>query len=142
MRSENPASARSSGQDEPPRRKKPALILEHGQHGGALVLHCRGKLIFRREASELSQAISEMLPRMNAMVVDLAGVEVVDTAGLGELVLLHIWARAGGYRLKFANPNRFVRRVLERTNLISIFEVYSSVALAITAISEELAQPA
>ena len=27
------------------------------------------------------------------MVIDLAGVEIVDSAGLGELVLLHMWQR-------------------------------------------------
>jgi anti-anti-sigma factor len=71
------------------------------------------------------------------MVVDLAGVEVVDSAGLGEFVLLHLWAEAAGYALKFACPRKSVRQLLELTNLVAVFDAYGSVAEAMVAMYQE-----
>jgi anti-anti-sigma factor len=71
------------------------------------------------------------------MVVDLSGVEAIDSAGLGELVLLHMWAEAGGYSMKFACPRTPVRQLLELTNLASVFEAYGSVAEAMAAMAHE-----
>ena len=71
------------------------------------------------------------------MVVDLGEVKVVDSAGLGELVLLHMWAEAAGYGLKFASPSKSVRQLIELTNLVSVFDVYPSVADAMAAMYPE-----
>ena len=71
------------------------------------------------------------------MVVDLAGIESIDSAGLGELVLLHMWAEAAGYALKFASPRKSVRQLLELTNLSAVFDAYGSVAEAISAMCQE-----
>jgi anti-sigma B factor antagonist len=108
------------------------LSLE-AQSGGAVVLHCEGRIIFGPEARSLTDIVANVLPSSRRMVVDLAGVEVVDSAGLGELVLLHMWAEAAGYALKFASPRNSVRRVLELTNLSAVFDAYGSVAEAMAA---------
>ena len=71
------------------------------------------------------------------MVVDLDGVESVDSAGLGELVLLHMWAEAAGYALKFAGPREAVKQLLALTNLASVFDPYGSVAEAVEAMYDE-----
>jgi len=108
--------------------KRLKLILEAEHCGSAVVLHCRGRLIFRNEACALSQTVADVLPLARRMVVDLAGVEAVDSAGLGELVLTHMWAEAAGYTLKFASPSKPVRHLFELTNLASVLDVYASVA--------------
>ncbi len=116
--------------------KRLKLSLE-AQNGGAVVLHCQGRIIFGSEARALTDIVAEVLPSARRMVVDLAGVEVVDSAGLGELVLLHMWAEAAGYGLKFASPRKAVRQLLELTNLVSVFEAYGSVAEAMAAMYQE-----
>ena len=134
MKQENPTAgivtqAPSSKVDE----KQLKLNVEASLHSGTVVLHCSGRLIFRREAQALSKTVKEVLPEAGGMVVDLAGVEAVDSAGLGELVLLHMWAKATGYTMKFASPRKHVRELLELTNLASVFDLHSSVAEAIGA---------
>ena len=137
MKTENPRSFRDS-QPPPARRAKDfKLTLEAQPYGGAVVLHCAGRLIFRDEAHALSTMLGAVLPTARKMVVDLAGVESVDSAGLGELVLLHMWAEAAGYSLKLACPNPSVRHLLELTNLVSVLDVYSSVADAVSAMRHE-----
>jgi anti-sigma B factor antagonist len=107
------------------------------QPGGAVVLHCQGRIIFGLEARALTDIVADVLPSTRRMVVDLAGVEIVDSAGLGELVLLHMWAEAAGYTLKFASARAPVRRLLELTNLIAVFETYRSVPEAMAAMVQE-----
>jgi anti-sigma B factor antagonist len=116
--------------------KKLKLSLE-AQAGGAVVLHCHGRIIFGLEVRALTEIVSEVLPAVRRMVIDLGGVEVVDSAGLGELVLLHMWAEAAGYALKFASPRKSVRQLLELTNLVSVFDAYPSMADAMAAMYQE-----
>jgi anti-anti-sigma factor len=74
------------------------------------------------------------------MVVDLSGVESIDSAGLGELVLAHMWAEAAGYELKFASPNRAVRYLFQQTNLNSVFDLYASIPEAMAAMHQGSAE--
>ncbi len=116
--------------------KRLKLNLE-AQAGGAVVLHCQGRIIFGPEARALTDIVADVLPSARRMVVDLAGIESIDSAGLGELVLLHMWAEAAGYALKFASPRKSVRQLLELTNLSAVFDAYGSVAEAISAMCQE-----
>jgi len=102
-----------------------------------MVLHCQGRMIFRREDRSLSTIVAHELPSARRLVVDLAGVESVDSGGLGELVLTHMWAEAAGYMLKFARPRTSVRRLFETTNLEAVFDVYDSVPEAMAAMVRE-----
>jgi anti-sigma B factor antagonist len=116
--------------------KRLKLSLE-AQNGGVVVLHCQGRISFGQDVRALTNIVAEVLPSTRRMVVDLAGVEMVDSAGLGELVLLHMWAEAAEYTLKFASPRKSVRQRLELTNLVSVFDAYPSVADAIASIYQE-----
>jgi anti-anti-sigma factor len=122
--------------------KKLKLSLDAGNYGSAVVLHCQGRIIFRSEARALSTIVAEVLPSAGRMVVDLAGVDSVDSGGLGELVLTHMWAEAAGYSLKFASPRKSVRHLFEVTNLASVFDVYASVPEAMAAMGLEEMQSA
>jgi len=122
--------------------KQLKLSLEAGNIGSAVVLHCEGRMIFRSEARALSTLVAEVLPSARRMVVDLAGVDSVDSGGLGELVLTHMWAEAAGFTLKFASPRKSVRHLFEVTNLVSVFDVYGSVPEAMAAMVQEEIRPA
>ena len=147
MKSQNPTGAADSATASVPSAtgqgndkthyKKLKLTLEAEHPGGAVVLHCQGRIIFHREASALSTIVTEVLPSARRMVVDLAGVDSVDSGGLGELVLTHMWAEAAGYTLKFACPKKSVRHLFEITNLLSVFDVYASVPEAMEAMYPE-----
>lgn len=147
MKPPNPAAMphpTSAPLPSPPRKndKKLHLSLEAAQCGSAVVLHCQGRIIFHGEARALSTIVAQTLPSARRMVVDLAGVDSVDSGALGELVLTHMWAEAAGYKLKFASPKKTVRHLFEITNLVSVFDVYASVPQAMAAMVEEEVQSA
>ncbi|MGA2003084.1 MAG: STAS domain-containing protein [Terriglobales bacterium] len=113
------------------------LRLEGVRLGNAVVLHCEGRCIFRTDAHTVANVISEVLPMARQMVVDLSEVVSFDSGALGELVLTQMWANAAGYALLFASPSDSVRRLLESTNLVSVFDVFFSVDDAIAAMHPE-----
>jgi anti-sigma B factor antagonist len=144
MNSENPSApgvslARASSATDKKIEKKFQLTLEAGHCGSAVVLHCQGRVIFHREARAVATIVAEVLPSAHRMVVDLGGIDAIDSGGLGELVLTHMWAEASGYSLKFASAKRPVRHLFEITNLVSVLDMYTSVPEAIAAmVSEEI----
>jgi anti-sigma B factor antagonist len=113
------------------------LSLEARHVGGAIVLHCQGRMMFAREARTLANTVSEILPIARKLVVDLAAIGDIDSAALGELVLLHLWAEAAGYSLKFAGATRAVRELFAHTNLDSVLDLHPSVPEAIGTMHHE-----
>jgi anti-sigma B factor antagonist len=100
------------------------LDLETRAIDDVTVLYCSGRFTYRDEATAFSQKIAELLPNARRIVVELTGVEVIDSAGLGELVVVHMWIRASGCSLKLAGANPRVQQLLELTNLMSVFDVH------------------
>jgi anti-anti-sigma factor len=67
------------------------------------------------------------------VLVDLTGVEFIDSAGVGVLVGLFKNARLRGGRARFCGLTPGVRSVLELIQLDRIFEIYDDVESAVGA---------
>jgi anti-sigma B factor antagonist len=106
---------------------------------GVLVVRCRGRVVYRDAAAALFGEVIRLLPQSQQFVLDMSEVEMMDAAGLGELVILLERARAGGSVMKIANPSKLVRELLELTKLSSVFEIYPSVEEAVQSCGCELA---
>jgi anti-sigma B factor antagonist len=102
------------------------LSLESRTQNGITVIHCIGRITYREEASALSSKVAELLPHSRQIILDLSGVDVVDSAGLGELVVVLMSGQITGCPVKLAAPRKHVRALLELTNLASVFEIHSS----------------
>jgi anti-sigma B factor antagonist len=113
------------------------LDLEARAIDDVTVLYCRGRFTYRDEATAFSQKIAELLPDTRWLVVELSGLETIDSAGLGELVVVHMWIRASGCSLKLAGANPRVRQVLELTNLLSVFDVHPTLGDALLSFQRE-----
>lgn len=61
------------------------------------------------------------LPDVRTLVIDLAAVGFVDSAGLGALVRLRNTAEAGGQQIVLANVSPQVRRLLTITGMLDLF---------------------
>jgi anti-sigma B factor antagonist len=107
------------------------LILERRQAGDVMVVHCQGRMVYREEAVAVSRAVGEALQDSREVILDLGGVQNVDSAGLGELVVAHVSAEEQGKTVKVVGANRAVSELLELTNLSYVFEVYPNLAAAL-----------
>jgi anti-sigma B factor antagonist len=59
-------------------------------------------------------------------VLNLAGVDYIDSSGLGTLVGVYSSARAGGADIKLTGVGQRLRDVLQITKLVTVFEVYDT----------------
>ncbi len=113
------------------------LILETRYQGDVIIVHCQGRIVYRDEVAALSRLVGEVMPHARKLVLDLSGVSSMDSAGIGELALLHTWAQRENADLKVAGPNTLVRRLLDLTNLDSVLEIHPSVENALEAFHED-----
>jgi anti-anti-sigma factor len=104
---------------------------------GAL-LRCAGRICFREEASQLSAAALGLMDSNKCLVLDLAGIEVIDSAGVGELVLIHMHSLAAKCKIMVVGPSRHVQNLLELTNVASLFSIYPTLDEAISPVTCEL----
>ncbi len=118
------------------------LDLETRAIDDVTVLFCRGRFTYRDEAAAFSQKIAELLPQARQIVVELSGLEIIDSAGLGELVVVHMWIRASGCALKLAGANARIRQLLELTNLLSVFDVHPTLDDALLSFQRKVAKTA
>jgi anti-anti-sigma factor len=105
----------------------------------AVTVRCAGRIVYRHEARALSRLVMQALQDVDLAVLDLAGVISMDNTGLGELVLLHMYAEGHGKTVKLAAVPPRVLALLELTNLTSVFEVCPTVeeALGVAAVVQQ-----
>ena len=116
------------------------LDLETRTIGDVTVLYCRGRFTYRDEATAFSQEIAGLL-HMPQIVVELSGLEAIDSAGLGELVVVHMWAKASGCGLKLAGASPRIQQLFELTNLLSVFDLHSTLDHALLSFQQGIAKP-
>jgi len=129
-----PESLAAFGMNKEPQLK---LSIETRNLGDVMIVHCHGRIVYRDEVAALSRLVAEVLEHSRKLILDLSGVSSMDSAGLGELALLHTWAQGKGATLKCAGPNSFVRTLLDLTNLDSVLDVHFSVEGAVESFQED-----
>lgn len=113
------------------------LSLETRNRGDVIVVHCQGRIVYRDEAVALSRLVGEILKSGSKLVLELSGVTAMDSAGIGELVLLQTWAQERNAEFKCAAANAMIRTLLDLTNLDSVLEVHPSLDSALQSFREE-----
>ena len=113
------------------------MILRRSLQDGVVVLCVEGTdALDTACAAAFKHAAVEALPDGGDVVVDLGGLDFVDSAGVGAFVGLYKAARARGARLRFAGARPGVRSVLELIRLHRIFEISDEVSGAASELRE------
>ena len=109
-----------------------ALQISEKESSGVTVLSLSGRVTLGEESSQLRARLKDMLAAGKTRVVlDLADVSYIDSAGLGTLVAGYTSARSQGAGMKLANLTKKFDEQLHITKLVTVFEVYNSVAEAV-----------
>ena len=93
---------------------------------GHVVVALRGELDVA-EAVKVAAALAAVAARKRDVIVDLAGLEFIDSSGVAALARGRKHARHAGAELLLAAPRPQVLRVLILTRLIDAFPVHASV---------------
>lgn len=106
------------------------------------VLTLHGRLAEEGDLGELHDLLQSLADEgRTKIVLDLAYVPWVDSAGLGALIrAYYAFVRRSG-RLKLAAPNPRVEDALFTIDLHSVFDVYATESEAIAALATRLSEP-
>ncbi|MGC2325055.1 MAG: STAS domain-containing protein [Terriglobales bacterium] len=102
------------------------LKLHVARHANVAVIRCEGRIVFGQEVDELRLTVLSLLKQTNRVVLQLAGIQQIDSEGLAALVGLFISARNRGGELKLAEPSPKSRDLLRVTRLDEVFGSYKS----------------
>jgi anti-sigma B factor antagonist len=108
------------------------IVIEGAAHGGLAAVAVRGELDIRSAPdlrSWLTQALDEGASKV---VIDLSGVDFMDSSGLGVLVGAHKRLVRIGGRLQVVGASRPVARLFAVTGLVRVFDVQGTPETAIT----------
>jgi anti-anti-sigma factor len=76
-------------------------------------------------------------PDVDALVIDLSSVKVIDSSGLGALLLAHRQLKDHSIPVVLVGMQDFTRNLLKITRIEDIFEYYDNVDAALSGIKEK-----
>ena len=118
---------------------KVKLVTTTTQVEETVILHCKGRLQFCEEATIFSKLAHGILDAGRNLVLDFDEVEMIDSTGIGELVLIYMRACVAGKEVRIASQTKRVLHVLELTNVSSLFRICPTVDEALEYSPEEVA---
>jgi anti-sigma B factor antagonist len=104
-----------------------ALEIKERDSNGVTVLALAGRVVLGDESSQLRTKIKALLAGgKKKLVLDLAEVKYIDSAGLGTLVAGYTSAQNQGANIKLANLTKKFDEQLHITKLVTVFDVYAT----------------
>jgi anti-sigma B factor antagonist len=95
--------------------------------GDVRVLDIAGQIKFTQGDEMLKDKIHSVVHQGHTkLLVNLAGVDYVDSAGLGELVGAYTTVRRAGGTMKLLNVTKKMRDLLSITKLLTVFETFDN----------------
>lgn len=102
------------------------LALEASRQGSAAVLTCRGRIVFGTEADDFRTAVLLLLRETDHVILNMAAVTHIDSAGIGSLVGVLISTKNRHGRLSLVSLSDKVRHVLEVSHLETLFPIFET----------------
>jgi anti-sigma B factor antagonist len=101
--------------------------------GDVTIVRCIGRIVAGGETESLREHITGLRQDRSAFVLHLGEVAFIDSSGLGTLVRLLTSTRRGRGDLKLCNVPHAVDKVLQITNLTTLFDTHPSEEDAVSA---------
>ena len=102
------------------------------QIGDISAIYVRGRITVGEGNIMLREVVAGLVESGNKRILlNLQGVEYVDSGGLGELVRTHTTLQKVGGQLKMVNVNQRVQELLKVTSLHKVFDIYKDEASAV-----------
>jgi anti-sigma B factor antagonist len=94
---------------------------------GVSVLDLSGKIVLGEGDGQIRDRIKDLLADgQKKILLNLAEVNYIDSAGLGALISSYTTAKRQGAQLKLMNLTKRIKDLLAITKLITVFETYEN----------------
>lgn len=109
-----------------------ALKITERTVGDVTILDLEGRIVLGEESSTLRERVKQLLNQnRHKILLNMANVSYIDSAGLGALVASYTSAKNQGAALKLVNLGSKFREVLQVTKLLTVFEVFDDERAAV-----------
>ena len=96
-----------------------------------------GRIVLGEESNALREKVKSLVAEgKKKIVLNMANVSFIDSAGLGTLVAAHHSAKGQGASLRLCHLGAKFSEVLQITKLMTIFEVYNTEAEAVASFNK------
>jgi anti-sigma B factor antagonist len=111
------------------------LNILNKQIGDVSVVSLKGRIVLGEGSSALRERIKSLVgDGKKKIVLNMANVTYIDSAGLGTLVAAHISVKKQGTTLLLSDLGNKFHEVLQITRLLTVFSVYATEAEAISSL--------
>ena len=108
------------------------MEIRQRREGAVAVVALAGRLTINDQPGQLKAAIADALNAgARHALLDLSGVNYIDSTRLGELIAAHVTVTRQGGRLKLAGAPHRILELLQIAGLEDVFEHYDTVAEAL-----------
>jgi anti-sigma B factor antagonist len=114
-----------------------ALKMTNREVDGVSVVALDGRIVLGEESNALREKVKSLIAEgKKKVVLNMANITFIDSAGLGTLVAAHHSAKSQGAALKLAHLGSKFQEVLQITKLLTVFDVYNSEAEAVASFAK------
>jgi anti-sigma B factor antagonist len=101
-----------------------------------IIIDVDGKILLGEGDVEIKQTVDDLLKKgHNKILLNLAKVPYLDSAGLGEIIRCFTALRKSGGNFILLSPNKRIIDLLSITKLLNVFDCYDSESSAIKSFS-------
>ncbi|MGH9777507.1 MAG: STAS domain-containing protein [Candidatus Acidiferrales bacterium] len=101
------------------------LDIQTREVNGVTLVELAGKIILGEESSALREKIKDLIATgKTKLLLNLARISFIDSAGVGTLVSAYTSARSQGGEVKLSSLTKKFRETLQVTRLLTVFEVF------------------
>jgi anti-sigma B factor antagonist len=112
------------------------MQIEERTNNGVVVLDLRGKITLGEGDELLKDKVNSLVNQgFKKIVLNLADVPYIDSAGLGEIVRTYTTVSRQGGSLKLLNLTKRITDLLSITKLLTVFETFESEGDAVRSFS-------
>jgi anti-sigma B factor antagonist len=108
--------------------------------GGVSVVELDGRIVLGEESTALRERLKSLIAEgKKKIVLNMANIKYIDSAGLGTLVAGHVSAKSQGASVRLCHLGQKFYEVLQITKLLTVFDVYDTEAAAISSFPSAVA---
>jgi anti-anti-sigma factor len=110
------------------------MVINEHRSGEVAILSLEGRLTVTDEIGALKDAVAVALSAGTTQVLlDLAGVDYIDSTRLGDLISAHIAVTRRGARLKLVHTPPRIKALLSMAGLNQVFDQFPTIEAALAA---------
>lgn len=95
---------------------------------GTIALQISGEVRTSNDRQRLTQSVEEEIQNgVRRVILDLSGLQIIDSAGVGSIVLCYSHVRKAGGTLRLAGAKGMVETVLKLTQIHRAIDLYPTI---------------